>query len=143
MINRLFVLALGVLFFAGCATAGKNHTLELQQCQSRISSLEAELKDKEREIADLEYDLQRKESENYRRSTTLIKTKSESGYSSTPSTTQIQKALKNAGYYKGPIDGKIGAKTQDAIIKFQKDNGLKADGKVGQMTWGELKEYLK
>jgi len=116
---------------------------ELQRCRSRISSLEAELKGKEREIADLEYEVHRKESGNYRKSVAPVKTRSESSYSSTPSTTQIQKALKNAGYYKGSVDGKMGAKTQDAIIKFQKDNGLKADGKVGQMTWSELKSYLE
>lgn len=143
MINRFFVLALCVLFFSGCATAGKNHALELQQCQSRIGYLEQEIRDKDREIANLEYELQRKESESYRRTTAPQKARSESSYSSTPSTTQIQKALKNAGYYKGPIDGKIGAKTQDAIMKFQKDNGLKVDGKVGQMTWSELKVYLE
>ena len=143
MINRFFVLALCVLFFAGCATAGKNHALELQQCQSKISYLEQDIKEKDREIANLEYELQRKESESYRKSSAPTKTRSESSYSSTPSTTQIQKALKSAGYYKGSVDGKMGAKTQDAIIKFQKDNGLKADGKVGQMTWSELKFYLE
>jgi len=140
MLNKILILAVGVFFLSGCATAGKNHALELQR---KISHLEQELKEKDREIANLEYDLQRKETESYRRSTAPVKTKSESSYSSTPSTTQIQKALKSAGYYKGPIDGKIGAKTQDAIIKFQKDNGLKADGKVGQMTWSELKPYLE
>ena|SRR3989338_865399 len=143
MINRFLILALCVLFFAGCATAGKNHALELQQCQNRIASLEEELKEKDREVTQLERDLQRKEDESYRRSASSTKTRSDSGYSSSPSTSQIQKALKSAGYYKGPIDGKVGAKTQDAIIKFQKDNGLKSDGKVGQMTWSELKVYLE
>ena len=143
MIHRLFVPALCALFLAGCATAGKNQALELQQCQSKIARFEQEIKDKDREIADLEYDLQRKETESYRRSTVPVKTKSGSSYSSPPSTTQIQKALRSAGYYKGPIDGKIGAKTQDAIINFQKDNGLKTDGKVGSVTWSVLKGYLE
>jgi peptidoglycan hydrolase-like protein with peptidoglycan-binding domain len=51
---------------------------------------------------------------------------------------QIQRALKSAGFYQGSIDGKIGSKTREAIIKFQKANGLKADGIVGKKTSVEL-----
>lgn len=53
----------------------------------------------------------------------------------------IQTALKNAGYYTGNIDGKIGPKTDSAIKTFQKDNGLKVDGVVGQKTWNLLSKY--
>lgn len=55
---------------------------------------------------------------------------------------QIQMALKNAGFYKGPIDGNIGAKTRQAIKEFQTANGLKADGIVGRRTWEKLNKYL-
>ncbi|MFA6142033.1 MAG: peptidoglycan-binding domain-containing protein [Candidatus Omnitrophota bacterium] len=54
----------------------------------------------------------------------------------------IQLALKNAGFYAGSIDGKIGPKTKTAVIEFQKAKGLKADGKVGPKTWAELEKYL-
>ena len=54
----------------------------------------------------------------------------------------IQKALKNAGFYSGSIDGKLGPKTKKAIEEFQSSKGLKADGKVGPKTWSELKKYL-
>ncbi len=54
----------------------------------------------------------------------------------------IQRALKNAGYYNGAIDGKIGAKSEQAIKAFQKDNGLEADGVCGRNTWAKLKAYL-
>ncbi len=37
---------------------------------------------------------------------------------------KIQKSLQTRGYYKGKIDGVIGAQTKAALIKFQKDNGL-------------------
>jgi len=55
----------------------------------------------------------------------------------------IQFALKNAGFYNGPIDGKIGKNTKKAIREFQKTNGLKADGIVGKETKEKLAGYLK
>ena len=54
----------------------------------------------------------------------------------------IQKALKNAGFYRGSIDGKIGPMTKAAIREFQKAKGLKADGAVGPKTWSEMEKYL-
>jgi len=54
---------------------------------------------------------------------------------------EIQKALKNAGYYTGAVDGKIGSGSKQAILDFQKDHNLKVDGVIGQNTWGELKYY--
>jgi len=58
------------------------------------------------------------------------------------SSKDIQTALKNAGFYTGTIDGKIGPKTKKAIEEFQAAKGLKADGKVGPKTWAELAKYL-
>ena len=55
----------------------------------------------------------------------------------------IQKALKNAGYYQGNVDGKIGSATKDAVKAFQRDNGLEADGVVGRRTWDKLKVHLE
>jgi murein L,D-transpeptidase YcbB/YkuD len=54
----------------------------------------------------------------------------------------IQSALTNAGYYKGPVDGKLGSKTKQAIKDFQKANGLKADGVAGKQTKAKLLPYL-
>ena len=54
----------------------------------------------------------------------------------------IQKALKNAGFYTGSIDGKLGPKTKKAIEEFQRSKALKSDGKVGSKTWAELEKYL-
>lgn len=54
----------------------------------------------------------------------------------------IQRALKNAGYYTGAIDGKIGPRTKAAIEEFQRKNELTADGKVGPKTWAALEKYL-
>lgn len=59
-----------------------------------------------------------------------------------PTAQEIQTALKNAGYYAGDIDGKIGSKTKKAIEEFQKANNLKVDAKVGPMTWALLSAHL-
>lgn len=53
----------------------------------------------------------------------------------------IQTCLKNAGFYKGKIDGVKGRKTRSAIREFQSANGLAADGVVGKMTREALNRY--
>lgn len=51
---------------------------------------------------------------------------------------QVQQRLSNWGYYKGSIDGIIGAATFNAIKSFQKKNGITADGVVGAQTYNAL-----
>lgn len=46
----------------------------------------------------------------------------------------IQKKLNELGYYNGSIDGSFGTNTKKAVIAFQKDNNLSADGIVGDKT---------
>ena len=48
--------------------------------------------------------------------------------------TAVQKKLIGWGYLSGSADGKYGAKTRDAVIAFQRKNGLSADGRVGPAT---------
>ncbi len=59
-----------------------------------------------------------------------------------PPVTEIQAALKNAGFYTGNIDGKMGPMTRQAVENFQKANNLKVDGKVGPKTWAALSKHL-
>lgn len=47
---------------------------------------------------------------------------------------QIQTRLKDWGYYKGAVDGIYGAQTRDAVIAFQRKNGLTPDGVAGSAT---------
>lgn len=47
---------------------------------------------------------------------------------------QIQTVLQQQGYYTGKIDGIYGTATKNAVISFQKDNGLAADGIAGEKT---------
>lgn len=46
----------------------------------------------------------------------------------------VQQKLKELGYYSGSVDGVYGQGTRNAVIAFQKANGLTADGIVGQNT---------
>ncbi|MCX5713582.1 MAG: peptidoglycan-binding domain-containing protein [Candidatus Omnitrophica bacterium] len=59
-----------------------------------------------------------------------------------PAVQEIQTALKNAGFYTGEVDGKLGPKTKKAIEEFQAAHNLKADGKVGSQTWAVLQGSL-
>ena len=51
---------------------------------------------------------------------------------------EVQRRLKQWGYYSGSVDGVFGAGTKNAVIAFQKKNGLKADGVVGKSTYQAL-----
>lgn len=51
---------------------------------------------------------------------------------------EVQRRLKEWGYYKGAVDGVFGAGTKSAVIAFQKKNGLTADGVVGRATYKAL-----
>lgn len=47
---------------------------------------------------------------------------------------QIQKKLSSLGYYKGSVDGIYGTATKKAVIAFQKNCGITADGICGKTT---------
>lgn len=51
---------------------------------------------------------------------------------------QIQTVLKDRQLYTGNIDGIYGAQTEQAVIKFQKQMGLTADGIAGPKTLAAL-----
>lgn len=50
----------------------------------------------------------------------------------------LQTALRTLGYYQGDIDGQYGRGTMTAVILFQRQNGLKADGVAGPATLTKL-----
>lgn len=50
----------------------------------------------------------------------------------------IQQKLKEYGYFSGNTDGVFGLETYDAVLWFQRKNGLTADGKVGSATAAAL-----
>lgn len=50
----------------------------------------------------------------------------------------IQQSLKDRGLYSGSVDGIYGSQTQAAVKKFQKQQGLTADGIAGPQTLKRL-----
>ena len=153
----IFILAIAV---SGCATTQNKNQNE--QLESRVTDLEKNLQAKDAEIVDLQYQVKdlsskvdtSKPTEGDQAVSAPSADQSESvSVPEVSSGTQIirvkvspekiQRALKSAGVYTGPVDGKIGAGTKEAIVEFQKSHGLKADGVLGKKTWEELKTYLK
>lgn len=54
----------------------------------------------------------------------------------------LQSILKKIGYDAGPADGRFGAATLEAVLRFQRRFGLTADGIVGPRTWEVLEQFL-
>lgn len=50
----------------------------------------------------------------------------------------IQQKLKEYGYFSGSVDGVFGQETYDAVLWFQRKNGLTVDGTVGNATAAAL-----
>lgn len=127
--KSLLLLVPAALILSGCAT-----------CNKRVDNLEARVGVLENKM----FPAQEKEPAPVTQATTetTASLSQEKVTPGSPTKTEIQTALKNAGYYSGPMDGKIGDKTKKAIEDFQTANGLKADGKVGANTWNKLKKYL-
>lgn len=132
-IKVLAVVFSVIVFLSGCATAEKRQeAMQVRLLQSRVDFLEAELGRRGQEISALEEALKKgQDAALKKRSAPLLL-----------SVRQIQTALKNGGFYKGPVDGKMGPNTKEAIKAFQKEHGLKPDGIVGKLTSKELERYL-
>jgi hypothetical protein len=53
-------------------------------------------------------------------------------------TMKVQQALKDNGFYSGPVDGVMREKTQEAIQSFQQSRDLKVTGTIDEETAREL-----
>ena len=49
-----------------------------------------------------------------------------------------QDALTTLGYETGGLDGVFGQITRNSVISYQSNNGLTADGIIGNITWNRL-----
>ncbi|MBI5050556.1 MAG: peptidoglycan-binding protein [Nitrospirae bacterium] len=131
MFTRMILVVFLAFALAGCATNSKKPATQSQPVMSQ--------KTYQQESYFKGYD------DNDTRSSDSYEKPTKKNYSEPVielSPKQIQRTLKKAGFYKGEIDGKVGSKTKEAIMRFQKAHGLKADGIVGKRTSEELRKYL-
>lgn len=136
---RLTILILtGLLAVNGCATT-KARKADPNDLNTQVETLQGEVQSKDQQIQDLQYQL-----DSYQQS--LPGSNYSSGSSSSSivrvsgvSVKAVQKALRDAGYDPGPVDGRPGKKTKSAIKEFQRRNNLRADGIVGEKTWSMLR----
>jgi peptidoglycan hydrolase-like protein with peptidoglycan-binding domain len=54
----------------------------------------------------------------------------------------LRRQLRRVGENPGPIDGRFGPRTEAAVVRFQRDERLAADGIVGDQTRGALEQRL-
>jgi len=149
---KLFLIIPLIPLLAGCATGRK-----LQNLETKVDVLETKVSSIEQRQSVIEGQTgESRESVGYlkgkvdsRGPSTIVVTGAQGneGYlyksgKKSLSHKDIQLALKNAGFYNGPIDGKIGRDTKRAIRELQKSNGLKANGKISTKTKSLLLQYL-
>jgi len=135
----LFFAGVVLVSLSGCASAGRKKDMEMQGLRNQISVLEAQVQSKDEEINSLRENLSNAKEESV---SVMPARKLIAEVKSRPNVKQVQMALKNAGYNPGPVDGRMGRQTRDALKAFQKANGLAADGKIGKHTWEILKKHL-
>lgn len=56
--------------------------------------------------------------------------------------TKLQQRLKTLNFYTGAADGTFGSKTKAAVIKFQQNNAVTADGIVGELTESAIQRAI-
>lgn len=64
----------------------------------------------------------------------LVPTASQAAMQGKPRIAALQVALQSKGFYKGTVDGIAGPLTRRGLVKFQRRNGIKANGKVSLRT---------
>jgi hypothetical protein len=154
IMRRMITLAgIGALILTagGCATVGGSPS-RLKALEDRVTVLEQELGRSSAGSYDtagmtddivLDESIMRELEQDVSRKSNISASRGSSRTASVQKTRKnIQRALKNAGYYKGRVDGVLGKQSRRAISSFQRANGLRADGICGARTWGKLKKYL-
>ena len=126
------------LVVSGCATtrARKSDSSDLQ---TQVTQLQNDVQAKDQQIQDLQYQIESQQQPIS--STSNISGGSRAGVIRVPgvSIKALQRALTQAGFDPGTVDGQMGKKTKSAIRAFQRKNNLKVDGIVGEQTWSLLK----
>lgn len=152
--KRISFVFLALIIFlglniSGCSSAQKKLSEEVKGIKTKVDTLETRVEGVEAKQAETERvtmeqvqkveEMTAQSARSGGKSNVSIKHRNSS--QSKERVREIQTCLKNAGFYKGEIDGVKGRKTRSAIRKFQGENGLAADGVVGKKTWEALSKY--
>lgn len=161
-----FILAIMIFSFLGCSTS--NNVSDVSNLQVKVAQIENRMNKKEQELEKLKNEVRQiaqivegfdaiqdddigDDFDDIKIDEPVIKkpiarqkveTKKEGIIRVSVNVNTVQEALSKAGYYDGAIDGKLGSKTKNAIMAFQKGHGLTSDGIIGKKTWNEMKVYL-
>lgn len=125
--------------FAGCASASKKPTMS--GLNEKVDALERQVRVLQEENSQMQKSLREQQSLSKQLGKQSVTARKAEQFVA-PSNKDIQAALKNAGFYSGEVDGKIGPQTRNAVMKFQEENDLKVDGIVGRSTWELLEQHL-
>ncbi len=144
--KKIFTLIVILSFsLTGCALfAPQDMTGEITNLKNRVSSIEDRQSFMETQLEEEENITYVAPPKPKARTTSKKTSKTKGPISDKISLTrkEVQTALKNAGYYDGAIDGKIGNRSKEGIKEFQLDHNLKVDGVVGLKTEEALLDYL-
>ena len=161
MLVRIIILMCTVIIAAGCSATQPPSTVN--NLQIKVAQLERKLDERDHEIENLRYELRnlnvqvdsvdrrmpveeppaiRYQEQAMDSGSADVTSSDEDIIRVSASPHDVQQALKNAGFYNGAIDGKIGKGSKKAIIDFQRANNLTVDGIIGRKTWSELSSYL-
>ena len=142
------VLALSTVFLiSGCSTVPKKFKEEVSGIKSKVDTLEGRVDSMESKQAEADRMVsQQNQTLEDMKAAKMSNVRTNVSVKGRPGKTRehikdIQACLKNAGFYKGKIDGVKGRGTKRAIKEFQGANGLRADGVVGVKTWEALSKY--
>ena len=133
-------IAAAGLLAAGCATSTGTRTSELESLKTQVASLEAQVGQLNSQVAELSK--QGTAGEDSSQDLSVSAHSSGAKASAALTGRQVQLALKKAGFYSGPVDGKLGRQTRKAVKAFQRSNGLAPDGRVGTKTSMALAKFL-
>lgn len=136
-----YLLLIGAFALTGCIAVRSQNPA--QQMQGRIDTLQKEVQEKDTQINSLQDELRQLQSQPAQPEKGIVQEEVKTKPASKKTPKNIQAALKKAGAYQGPIDGKIGAQTKKAIKEFQRTQGFSPDGIVGKKTWAALSKHLE
>jgi len=142
----VFVIT-AVFLISGCSTVPKKIKEEVSGLKTKVDTLESRVETVESKQVEVEKMTteQAQSLEDIKAEKQAVMPNSNISILQRPGsskTSDIQVALKNAGFYDGKIDGIKGQMTKKAIKAFQRANGLRDDGVVGPKTWDLLCAYL-